>query len=157
MISRCKIPKNILWLGLIPLSIWFVCHYQFSWNKTESLPQKLFIIKTGKLPTKYDYVMFYAPSTSTLKADDTIIKKVMGISGDIVTRKGQDFYINGKKMGIAKTHSLKGRFLQPGTVGTIPCGKYFVWTPHLDSYDSRYAEIGWIDESNIIGVAYPIF
>jgi conjugal transfer pilin signal peptidase TrbI len=39
----------------------------------------------------------------------------------------------------------------------IPQGKYFVWTPHIDSYDSRYDEIGLVDERTIIGVAYPLF
>lgn len=152
-----KFKKDMLWLGLIPLSIWFVINYQFAWNKTESLPQKLFIIKMGELPLKYDYIMFYAPSTSTLKSKSTVIKKVIGVSGDVVTKTEQTFYINDKKIGIAKTHSLKGRLLREGKVGIIPKGKYFVWTPNKNSYDSRYDEIGLIDERYIIGVAYPLF
>ena len=132
---RFKLRKSMLWLGLIPLSIWFVLHYQFAWNTTNSLPQKLFIIKIGRLPAK----------------------NVIGASNDIVTKQGQAFYINGEKIAVAKTHSLKGRSLQTGTVGMIPKGKYFVWTPHIDSYDSRYDEIGLIDERTIIGVAYPLF
>ncbi len=152
-----RLKKDMLWLGLIPLSLWFVLHYQFAWNKTESLPQKLFIIKTGQLPLKYDYLMFYAPATSTLKPKSTVIKKVMGVAGDVVTKKGQAFYINDEKVGIAKTHSLKGRPLREGKVGIIPQGKYFVWTPNKNSYDSRYDEIGLIDERYIMGVAYPLF
>ena len=152
-----KLTRDMFWLGLIPLSLWFISHYQFAWNTTNSLPQKLFIIKIGTLPAKYDYVLFYAPITSTLKQTDTIIKKVVGISGDIVTKEGQAFYIDGKKIAVAKTHSLKGRPLRSGTVGMIPKGKYFAWTPHVDSYDSRYDEIGLIDERTIIGVAYPLF
>ena len=154
---RFKLRKSMLWLCLIPLSLWFISHYQFAWNTTNSLPQKLFIIKIAELPVKNDYIMFYAPITSTLKQKDTIIKKVVGISVDIVTKEGQAFYIDGKKMAVAKTHSLKGRPLQTGTVGMIPKGKYFAWTPHIDSYDSRYDEIGLIDERTIIGVAYPLF
>lgn len=154
---RFKLRKSMLWLGLIPLSIWFISHYQFAWNTTNSLPQKLFIIKIGTLPAKNDYALFYAPVTSTLKQTDTIIKKVIGVSNDIVIKQGQAFYINGKKIAVAKTHSLKGRPLQTGAVGMIPKGKYFAWTPHIDSYDSRYDEIGLIDERTIIGVAYPLF
>lgn len=156
-LRKLKNLSSVLWLCLIPLSIWFVIHYQLSWNTTDSLPQKLFIIKIGTLPAKNDYAMFYAPSTSYFNKKDTLIKKVIGISGDIVTQKGQGFYINGQKIGVAKTHSLKGRPLQSGPTGTIPRGKYFVWTPHLDSYDSRYEEIGWIDESAMVGTAYPLF
>ena len=147
----------MLWLGLIPLSLWFILHYQFAWNTTNSLPQKLFVIKIGRLPAKNDYVLFYVPITSTLKQTETMIKKVIGVCGDIVTKEGQIFYIDGKKIAVAKTHSLKGRVLRSGTVGIIPQRKYFVWTPHIDSYDSRYDEIGLIDERTIIGVAYPLF
>ena len=157
MMPGFKLTKDMLWLGLIPLSLWFISHYQFAWNKTNSLPQKLFVIKTGALPAKNDYVLFYAPPTSTLKQADTIIKKVIGVCGNIVTKEEQVFYIDGKKIAVAKTHSLKGRPLQTSTVGMIPKGKYFVWTPHIDSYDSRYDEIGLIDERTIIGVAYPLF
>lgn len=154
---RFKLRKSMLWLCLIPLSLWFISHYQFAWNTTNSLPQKLFVIKIGRLPAKNDYVLFYAPITSTLKQTETMIKKVIGVCGDIVTKEGQAFYIDGKKIAVAKTHSLKGRPLQTGAIGMIPKGKYFVWTPHIDSYDSRYDEIGLIDERTIIGVAYPLF
>lgn len=157
MIFRLNGMKSVLWLGLIPLSIWFICHYQLAWNITDSLPEKLFLIEVGKLPQKEDYVMFYAPGSSTLKQGETVIKIVKGIFEDEVSQESQNFYINGEKTAVAKTHSLKGRILQTGPTGKIPFGKYFVWTPHLDSYDSRYAEIGWIDESLIVGVAHPLF
>ncbi len=39
----------------------------------------------------------------------------------------------------------------------IPAHKFFAYTPHKDSFDSRYQEIGLIDEKDIIGTAVLTF
>jgi hypothetical protein len=58
-------------------------------------------------------------------------KSYWRISGDVVTKEGQVFYIDGKKMAVAKTHSLKGRPLQIGHRWHDPTGKIFcVDTPY---------------------------
>lgn len=49
----------------------------------------------------------------------------------------------------------KGRGLPIIEPGVIPYGKYFVSSPAVRSYDSRYW--GLVDASQIIGKAYPIF
>lgn len=41
--------------------------------------------------------------------------------------------------------------------GKIPAHKFFAYTPHKDSFDSRYQEIGLIDEKDIIGTAVLTF
>jgi type IV secretory pathway protease TraF len=41
--------------------------------------------------------------------------------------------------------------------GKIPPHKFFAYTPHKDSFDSRYKEIGLIDEKDIIGTAVLTF
>ncbi len=35
--------------------------------------------------------------------------------------------------------------------------QYFAYAPHKDSFDSRYNEIGLIDEKNIVGTAIFAF
>lgn len=41
--------------------------------------------------------------------------------------------------------------------GVIPSHQFFAYTPHKDSFDSRYQEIGLIDEKDIIGTAILTF
>ncbi|UDF05765.1 S26 family signal peptidase [Asticcacaulis sp. AND118] len=77
-------------------------------------------------------------------------------SGDEVVVRGRDFYINGRFVGQAKTHDQKGAAVQMSTSGLIPPDKYFVVTPHRDSFDSRYALVGLIDRKALIGKAYPV-
>lgn len=79
--------------------------------------------------------------------------KAIGIPGDEVTREDNRFYINGEYIGTTKYRSRTGEPLRPGPIGVIPDGHYFVWTPHPDSYDSRYEDIGWISKDRIIGCA----
>jgi conjugal transfer pilin signal peptidase TrbI len=65
--------------------------------------------------------------------------------------------INGKYLGIAKTHDLNGLPAEKQPVGVIPSKQYFAYTTHKDSYDSKYKEVGFIPADNVIGVAYEIF
>jgi conjugal transfer pilin signal peptidase TrbI len=44
-----------------------------------------------------------------------------------------------------------------GPTGVIPPGHYFVWTPHRDSLDSRYALTGWIKDAQLQGKSIPLF
>ena len=46
--------------------------------------------------------------------------------------------------------------LAAGPTGVLPRGCYFVATPNKDSFDSRYAAIGWICRAQVIGVGEAI-
>src|SRR3546814_6721237 len=63
------------------------------------------------------------------------------VGGDVVTRTGRTFLVNGRPVVIAKERSRLGEPLALGPTGTIPPGCYFVGTPHKDGFDSRYAGI----------------
>ena len=67
------------------------------------------------------------------------------------------FYINDNYVATAKTHSLKGEPLTPSSEGVLGKGQYYVFTPHKDSFDSRYQKMGWVNQEQIIGVAYPLW
>ncbi len=43
------------------------------------------------------------------------------------------------------------------SAGTIPPHKFFAYTPHKDSFDSRYNDLGLIDAKDIIGTAIVAF
>jgi conjugal transfer pilin signal peptidase TrbI len=59
-------------------------------------------------------------------------------------------------VALAKPATRFGEPLALGPTGTIPRGCYFVGTPHRDSFDSRYAAIGWACRPRIIGVGEAI-
>ena len=83
-------------------------------------------------------------------------KIVYGVAGDRVERRGRLFLINGMPAAVAKPRTLRGEPLEAGPTGTIPRRCYFVATPNKDSFDSRYAVIGWICRPRVIGVGEPI-
>lgn len=88
----------------------------------------------------------------------------------------KEVYVNGKSIGIVKPFSkkllpalefarnkkeekfsIKEFSLNAIDAGKIPTHKFFAYTPHKDSFDSRYQEIGLIDEKDIIGTAILTF
>lgn len=161
-----KIRRFKRWLGLtlaLTASIWLISMACSPWlrlgiNGTESLPGLFYLVLKNEVPkTRGDLIAFYPPTNRFYPPSMFFIKQVIGFPGDRITRKGVNFYLNDGYLGIAKTHSHTGEVLQPGPTGTIPQDKYFVWTPHPDSYDSRYEDIGWISKDRIIGRAVRLF
>ena len=69
----------------------------------------------------------------------------------------QRVYVKGKMIGVAKTESLKGLPIAMIESGNIPPHKFFAYTPHKDSLDSRYQDLGLVDEKDIIGTAIATF
>jgi len=126
-------------------------------NKSVSLPNKWFVIAKNQIPQKNQIFAFIAKDSSTYKSDEIFIKIVGGVVGDQVIIKERDFYINDQFIGTAKIKSLKGQPLAMSTAGSIPQNSFFAYTPHKDSYDSRYQEIGLINAQDIIGAAIVAF
>lgn len=150
----------VLAVGLGALSSWRD-HHALLINASESLPNWAFFIDRTKLPTRGDLVFFDPPPSRLLTrhfgADlHPFGKRVYGIGGDQVTTRGRDFLVNGRVVARAKVRSRLGELLAMGPTGTIPNGCYFVATPHPDSFDSRYAAIGWICRPRILGVGRAI-
>ena len=129
------------------LSPWYVI------NIDDSLPGLIYKIDRGTLPIRNDVVGITVPPNPYYPDGAPFLKIITGMPGDTVTRKDRMFYINGQYVAEAKALTNKGYPLTPGPTGVIPPGHYFVWTPHKDSYDSRYNEIGWITTQHILGTA----
>ncbi len=136
---------------------WISQNFGYAINLTQSLPYKLFLISLNAKPQVGDYILFKAPPDSQLPTQTNLIKKILAGKGDRITVKGQDFYINDKWIATGKTHSLQGVPLIAGPTGILGENQYYVGTKHPDSFDSRYARMGWITEESIIGVAYPLW
>lgn len=133
--------------------------YKFGINETDSLPQKIFLIKKGALPQRGDYAVFNKPN-KWYKKD--FVKKIIGVSGDEIKELNNhiSILINENHQiidaGFAKEFSLHGEKLTHIQAGIILADYYFAHAPHKDSLDSRYTDIGLISKTEIIGVATPI-
>ncbi|WP_083987474.1 S26 family signal peptidase [Croceicoccus marinus] len=130
-------------------------------NASPSLPHWAIWLEKDAAPARGTIVLFAPPPSELLtahfgKKPQPFGKHVLGMPGDVVTRQGRTFAINGEIVATAKPKSRKGEVLALGPTGTIPAGCYYVGTDHPDSFDSRYAAIGWICADRILGVGRPI-
>ena len=85
------------------------------------------------------------------------LKTVRGVAGMTVSvDEDGTVRLDGAPAGTAKTHALDGRPLTAIAPGTIPPGRYYLHGDHPDSHDSRYAEIGLVPRSRILGRAVAL-
>ena len=155
-ILRNKIKAFIYIFGPLILAWVFSIQYSIRINLSDSLPYKLFILDKGnKEVRKGKLIAFVAPGNGVYEGD--FCKYVIGIPGDKVWYEGNDVYVGGKYIGKVKERSKKGNKLERGPEGIIPEGHYFVFSKKENSFDSRYKNIGYVKDSNIIGTVYPVF
>lgn len=125
-------------------------------NQSQSLPNWIFIVDKGTPPGKGDMVAF-VPGPNPYYPDDLpFVKIVRGLPGDEVTIEGVQIAINGQRLGAIKSLTGANPNVTAIDPGVIPEGEYFVWSPSPDSFDSRYKEIGYVENTRIIGRARPI-
>lgn len=135
--------------------------HAFMINITPSLPNWAFLVTTGVAPHRGEYVFFRAPRTPLVinhfgTNPQPFGKIVYGVGGDVVTRVGRVFSVNGHVVATAKPMSVRGEPLALGPTGRIPIGCYYVGSPHRDGFDSRYAAIGWICNNSVVGTGTPV-
>ena len=160
MKKRNKIIVGILIVFLLGICAWIMpTKYEIVRNYSESLPYHFVIVKKGVLPSKKDQIfVFYVRDNPLLKvAKIKFIKLAGGLPGDVIDVHKKEIFINKNSIGLIKPYSKKGEPLNAVASGKIPQGKFFAYTPHKDSFDSRYKEIGLINEKDIIGVAIFAF
>jgi len=129
---------------------------RLAFNSSDSLPGFLYVIRVSELPQRDQLIAFYPPRNRYTRDGMFFVKQVKGIGGDHIERRDAEFFVNGQHLATAKAHSLKGQPLQPGPEGVLPDGFFWVWTPHPDSFDSRYADVGWIAADRVLGRAYRL-
>ena len=130
-------------------------------NATTSLPNWAFMIDRQRVPVRGDFIFFEPPPGPLLARHfgarpQPFGKIVYGVAGDRVERHGRLFSVNARPVALAKPATRIGEPLALGPTGIIPRGCYFVGTPHRDSFDSRYAAIGWVCRPRVIGVGRAI-
>lgn len=132
------------------------------WNRTTSAPEGLYWLRDEPF-TKGRWVVLsarsgpaqWAEARGYVGKDWPILKRVSGVSGDEICRKGVDVFINDQPVAIALISDAKGRDL-PAWDGciTLRNGEAFLLSPHPSSLDGRY--FGAVREADILGVAVPM-
>jgi conjugal transfer pilin signal peptidase TrbI len=160
LLYRGLLAGIVLFGGYDGLAGWRDRH-AFMINISPSLPNWAFLVTTGVAPRRGEYVFFNPPRTPLVinhfgVNPQPFGKIVYGVGGDVVTRDGPVFSVNGRVVATAKPLTKRGEPLVLGPTGTIPGGCYYVGSPHRDGFDSRYAAIGWICNKSVVGTGAPV-
>ena len=138
-----------LWLGAASR-----VHVNASWSD-EAWGYAAFPLFGGD-PEIGDRVLFEPPEAVGSRVP--YLKTVRGLPGMTVSVDADGTVrLDGAPAGRAKTHALDGRPLAAIAPGVIPPGHFYLHADHVDSHDSRYAEIGLVPCGRILGraVAMP--
>lgn len=119
---------------------------------------RIVITKIHKID-RSDLIVFHSPFS-----EDDLIKRVIGLPGDVVIMKDDQLYINGERyeeeyVEANKEKIHEGQRLTDNFEVEVPEGHYYVLGDNrLNSTDSRM--IGFIDRKSIVGKVsfrfYPI-
>ena len=156
--ARKTIVRWIVFFMAIGMIIWLLSPwYSIKINGVKSIKGTLFILDKTVMPKQGEIAYFYPPKGNLYPENMQFGKYIAGSSGDVVTIEDRHFFINGHSIGYAFSNATSGKPLEMSEPGVIPEGYYFMWGEHEQSYDSRYADIGWIDEGSIVGRLHRIF
>lgn len=129
---------------------------ELSFNKSESLPPKVFLILKGTSFKKGDLIAIQGHNTKYYPAA-TFVKRVMGFPGDQLTHQGKSFFINSIYGGeLLEKTSFGGPLTSLKNI-IIPDGYFFLKADHTRSFDSRYEEFGLVKEEHIKGRAFGLW
>ena len=145
IVLAVMIALAVLWLGLASR-----VHVNASWSDGAwgyaAFP--LF----GEAPAIGDRVLFEPQDSVNAKVP--YLKTVRGVPGmRIAVDMDGTVRLDGEPVGRAKSHALDGRPLAAIAPGVIAPGHYYLHADHVDSHDSRYAEIGLVPRGRILGRA----
>jgi conjugal transfer pilin signal peptidase TrbI len=130
--------------------------YQLSINQSGSLPGRLYLIEVDTLPDCGDIFALNIAKDAPHYAGKRLLKIALGCPGSTVARGNRRFFVDGRDIGPAKRFANTGDPLVPGPTGELPEKTWFAWTPHVDSYDSRYASFGWVGLDRLVGRAWRV-
>jgi signal peptidase I len=109
----------------------------------------ILLTDANALPQRYDLVVAWEPDS----ADDKIVKRIMGVPGDLVIISGGILYVNGQEeySTAVSTNSMIGRDLKI----RVPENHLFLMGDNRDeSHDSR--DFGTVPHTSVRGVVYRI-
>ena len=139
------------------LRTYFINYYYLALNFTPSLTERVFIVdkQTDIDSLKKDDIVGFRYTHNDYpfyKYGQSFIKYIACMEGDDLVVSNGEVRCNGKYLGSQIKQDSKGNKLpQFEFNGKVPKDKYFMWTPFVKSYDSRYW--GFVDRSDILGKA----
>ncbi len=146
---------SIITLGLI---IFLTKGYLIVINKSDSLPLRWALIKKGVFPAKKGEIFaFFTDGGGFYKKKKVFVKKLASRFGSVIEVEGDRVFVDGKYIGNIRQHSSSGKRINVNNQKIVKKRQYFAFADHPRSFDSRYKEIGLINEKNIIGTAIFIF
>lgn len=153
--------QGVIWLLVIALLTLIQANYRLAVNQTPSLSYKLFLICLHDSVSTGDFIAFTWHHGKPYPDGVTFVKRLLASTGDKVIKQGRVFIIGNVTL-YAQEVGLTGRQLYANTQlkegrNEIAPGKYFVAGDHPYSLDSRYNLLGLVEQSEVIGRAYPLF
>ncbi|MYF99032.1 hypothetical protein F4212_07830 [Candidatus Poribacteria bacterium] len=139
----------ILWLLAISR-----IHVNASWSDSA---WGYFVLPMWGDPQPGELVVFEPPVPESGIPGMPYLKTILGTPGmHVSVDSGGIVMVGNTVAGEAKTNALDGRPLKPTEPTIIPPGHYYVHAGHVDSHDSRYAEIGLVPRARILGRAFSV-
>ncbi len=159
---RNSIELKILWYGMmsalylyIALS-WALSPYaRFKFNVSSSLPHWVYLKTQNQNNLSRDDLISFKMNIDGKELE--LVKTIAALEGDEITVSNNLLFINGDIKARVLSRRTNGETLTPIDNGVIPKGKYFSYTTHSRSFDSRYKEIGLIDGDAVEGKVYVVF
>ena len=179
---RRKLPRDLvllLWAALL------LQHFSIGWVATDSVNTSLVLIHKATAPKPGELAVFgyaggqipdYYPESVWVKLRKTLgmdasregprkgdgfVKYLLGVPGDRIEVTGQEVVLHtvsgSWSVGRCKAESRQGHPLRCTASRVIPPGFVYVWAPHADALDSRYAVMGLVPAASIAGKAVRLW
>ncbi|BBD97416.1 conjugal transfer protein [Sphingobium amiense] len=166
---RRRLRRHAIWIGLGALALGATIAFppppRLLWNATASAPVGFYLVSPGARLARSDMVVARAPYPARLLAarrhylpmNVPLVKRVIGVPGDIICARGERVTLDGKLIARRLPHDNLGRALPwwEGCEGLLP-GRFFLLMDRVPaSFDGRY--FGPVGEADIIGKASPLW
>ena len=90
-------------------------------------------------------------------SDSLVIKKIVGVEGDLIWYdQNNQMFINDLKIGALKKVASDGRKLHATPSQIIPKSQVFLYSENINSFDSRYQELGLVSFTALQGLVIPL-
>lgn len=109
---------------------------------------------TSKEPQRGDIVIFESELADDNGNDKLLIKRVIGLPGDVIDLDGENVYINDELYLEDYTRDGYTPAVDEVYHYEVPEGCYFMMGDNREgSIDSRYPEVGYVEKDAIVGKA----
>lgn len=154
------IAKSFAWLLVLFVVLVLLKHFNVAYlavNKTPSIAIGIYLVVPSGSAGLNDHVVVRYQGEHFPDAVH-LVKHVRAVAGDRIEHQNGQVFINGKATtAVIKSHSMMGDALIAGPVGVVPDDSVFVLGDHPDSFDSRYAYVGFVKKDQIVGRAVRVW